>query len=62
LNQIPGTQYKIINFPFLPIDLSVRSFYSGVVFPTTAQAYQCADHPQEACQFAHAKGVLDIFV
>ena len=43
------------------MDLSVRSFYSGVVFPTTPQAYQCSDHFQEACQFAHADGVPDIF-
>jgi hypothetical protein len=31
------------------MDFSVRSFYSGVVFPTTPQAYQCAEHSQEAC-------------
>jgi hypothetical protein len=44
------------------MDLSVRSFYSGVVSSTTPQAYQCADHSQAACQFAHAeRGVRDIF-
>ena len=43
------------------MDLSARSFYSGVVFPTTSQVYQCSDHFQEACQFDHAGGVPDIF-
>ena len=43
------------------MDLSVQSFYSGVVSPTTPQAYQCAGHSQEACEFAHADGVPDIF-
>ena len=44
------------------MDLSVRYFYSGVVSSTNPQAYQCADHSQEACQFAHAeRGVRDIF-
>ena len=43
------------------MDLSVRSFYSWVVFLTIPQAYKCTDHSQEACEFAYADGVPDKF-
>jgi len=60
MKEIPGTQYKIIDLSFFPMGLSFR-FFSGVVFPTTPQVYQCADDSQEACRFVHADGVPDVF-
>ena len=41
--------------------LSVRAFYSGVVFLTIPKAYKCTDHSQEVCQFAYTDGVPDKF-
>ena len=50
LNQC-GRNNDHVRFPLSSHGPLVR-FFSGVVFPTTPQAYQCADDFQEVCRFA----------